>query len=149
MRIEGQVECLLDHEIGEVWRALHRLDRYRSWWPFLDRIEAERLRPGATWTCVVDPNMPYRVAFRVEILAVSPPHRVDASIAGDIAGSASIHLEGMASEVTRLRLTSDLTARRRTLRLAGTLAPSVVRRGHDYVIRSGLDRFRERAFVVP
>ncbi len=133
-----------DHEREVVWAAISRVDAYRSWWPWLRRFEADGLHAGARWVCTIRPPMPYLMRFTVAIDHVDPPFRIEATVTGDIRGSAELTLtpDGMATVV---ELSSALTPEGRALRIVSALAPRLARIGHDRVLATGLTQFRRRA----
>ena len=46
-----------------VWEALHRLDAYRRWWPWLEAFDGLALAPGEQWRTTVRAPFGYRVRF--------------------------------------------------------------------------------------
>ena len=129
---------------AELWLALERVGAYRSWWPWLHHLDATSLTPGAVWTAVVQPPLPYRVRFHLRIGAVVPAASVEAEISGDIQGSARLEIEPT-PQGSSLRLVSDLGPSSPLLRTVAHLAGPLARLGHEWVLDTGLRQFRDRA----
>ncbi len=126
-----------------VWDQMCAVDRYRSWWPWLRGLEAEALEPGETWSCAVQPPLPYALCFTVTMETVVPRRFVSATIAGDIAGSARLEL--ITTEAgCDTRLVSLLEPGNRLLRAVATVARPMVRFGHDWVLDTGARQFALR-----
>ena len=127
-----------------VWAAINRVDAYESWWPWLRRFEAEGLHAGARWACTIRPPLPYVMRFTVGIDHVDPDCRIEATVTGDVRGSAAVTLmpDG---DATVVELRSVLTPEGRTLRFVSALAPRLARLGHDRVLATGLRQFRRHA----
>jgi len=43
------------------------VEDYQTWWPWLRHCDAESFEPGARWTCVVQPPLPYSLRFRITL----------------------------------------------------------------------------------
>lgn len=133
----------LDEAPEEAWDALTRVDQYQRWWPWLVRFDAEALVAGETWHAQIRVPIPWPLRFAIHIEAVAPPERVDATIAGDIEGTATITLESDGPEAV-IRLRSDLAPRHRWLRTVNRLAPPVSQQLHDLVVDKAFRQFAER-----
>ncbi len=129
---------------ARLWSAATSVERYREWWPWLRRFDAERFAPGERWACQVQPPLPYVVRFDVVIDDVRPAELVRARIEGDVVGTAVLRIEGVAAGC-EARLVSRLAPGNGFLRMAARLARPVVRYGHDWVLDSGARQFSERA----
>jgi hypothetical protein len=127
-----------------LWSRIGQLDRYTTWWPWLERFEANGLVEGDSWRCVVRSPINVRVRFTVTIGAVDPGSYVTATVDGDIAGSARLDIE-LAEDGCRTRLRSELAPQRRPLRWAAIVASPILRRGHDRVLDDAVAQFTERA----
>jgi hypothetical protein len=128
----------------ELWAAIERVDRYREWWPWLRRFDAHGLARGEVWTATVQPPLPYRLTFELDLVEVVAPNIVAADVTGDIEGSARIVIAESATGAD-LHVQSDLTPTSRVLRSVATLASPVARYGHQWVLDTGLRQFRDRA----
>ena len=138
---------------AELWSALTRVERYRSWWPWLRHFDGSTFVEGARWRCAVRAPLGYPVRFEVALTDVVPDRSAVAEITGDIAGHARLDIRptdaggdddgGGGSE---LRLQSTLASKRWLLRALARLAPPVARFGHDRLLTTGVRQFRTRAF---
>jgi hypothetical protein len=121
-----------------------RVDRYTTWWPWLRDFDAIELKSGARWQCRVHPPLPYSLRLVVTIEEVVPETSVEATVTGDIEGSATLLLLDTA-DGSEARLTSALAPRSRALQVIARAAFPVVRFGHDWVLDTGARQFRDRA----
>ncbi len=130
---------------SQVWDTLARLDDYPRWWPWLREFRAESLSSGDVWRCAVRPPAGYVVRFEIVLDEVERPERIAATIRGDIAGEATVTLDATGSGCD-LVLASRLLAARSGLRILSRVAPAVARRGHEWVLDTGLRQFADGAF---
>lgn len=130
--------------VDDLWAALARTDDYRTWWPWLRRLDAARFEEGATWRCEVQPPLPYVLRFDVHLEEVAAPRFVTARIEGDIAGHAAVDLRPLEGGASEVRLVAALAPASPTLRAVGRVAAPIVRFGHDWVLDTGLRQFRRR-----
>jgi hypothetical protein len=129
----------------ELWDAMSELGAYRTWWPWLRHFDAAALAPGATWSAIVQPPLPYRLRFDLHLGEVEAPRVVTAEVTGDIAGSARLEISP-SDEGCELHLLSELRPTNAVLRAVAQVAAPVARFGHDWVLDTGLRQFRDRAF---
>jgi uncharacterized protein YndB with AHSA1/START domain len=127
-----------------LWPVLTRVERYRTWWPWLRRLDAGGFAAGERWTCVVQPPLPYTLRFRIALQEVVPARLATAAVDGDIEGDARLELAPDA-DGCELRLVSCLSPSNQLLRRVAVLARPVAQRGHDWVLDTGLRQFRSRA----
>lgn len=132
-------------EPADLWAALTAVDRYRTWWPWLRRFEADSFAEGARWRCAVQAPMLYPVRFDLVLEEVVAGRSASAVVTGDIAGRARLEVvaDGAGS---RLRLQSTLASERWVLRAIARLVPAVARAGHDRLLDTGVRQFRVGAF---
>jgi uncharacterized protein YndB with AHSA1/START domain len=128
----------------DLWPVLTRVEDYRSWWPWLRRFDAVAFEPGAAWTCVVQPPLPYSLRFRIVLHEVDPCRLATATIDGDIVGEARLELAATEAG-SEARLVSSLAPENAVLRAIAGVARPVAQFGHDWVLDSGLRQFRSRA----
>ena len=145
MQIRSDQTHVVDRSVGDVWAAICRTDDFRSWWPWLRRLEAEGVIEGDEWRCTVQPPLPYSLRFVVGIDEVVDETRVSATVHGDIVGTADVRLWSV-DDGCAVRLASVLEPSNRALKVVSTVAPRAARFGHDWVIRTGLTQFRRRAW---
>lgn len=126
-----------------MWVTLEQVERYRSWWPWLRSFDGRALAEGERWACSVQPPLPYRVRFTIELVEVVEADHVTASIGGDVAGTARIDLVPCGTG-TELQLTAELRAATRWLGRVERWAHPVARFGHDRIIDRALDQLARR-----
>lgn len=125
-----------------VWAALCRVDQYRSWWPWLRRLEATALRAGDRWECAVRPPAPYILRFCLSLTEVEPPWLVRGTLTGDVEGEASLEIAGSPTGPgSQLRVTSELAPRHLKLRAVALVARPWAAFGHRWVVDSGVRQF--------
>ena len=129
------------------WTAACQTQLYQGWWPWLQQFDAGLLAEGQVWSCSVRPPLPYVVSFSVEFHEVCHGTRVQATVSGDIEGSARLDIEP-AQSGCRVRLRSHLAPSSRRLKAAAVVARPIVGFGHNWVLDTGARQFRTRAFSV-
>ena len=142
MRILSERRFRVNAAPSEVWAALARVDDYPAWWPWLRRFDAGALAAGEWWRATIRPPLPYRLRFRVELVAVEAPRLVSARVWGDLLGRAAVSLlaaDGGAS--TDIVIASALEAHSLAARAGARALPGVARRGHDHVLDAGAAQF--------
>ena len=129
-----------DADPDTFWAAIGETGNYRAWWPWLRIFDAPDFEVGSRWTCVVQPPVPYRVRFAIDLDRIEPARLVTAAVSGDICGTACLRItpEGPGCAV---HLLSELTPDNRLLRAAALLARPIVRFGHDWVLDTGASQF--------
>lgn len=127
-----------------VWKAFAQVDDYQRWWPWLRSFEADALAEGSVWHCAVQPPVPYRLRFTIQIDSVVECEHVAATISGDIEGTARLDLRPVGTD-TEIRLVASLTPRRPVVRVVERVLPPLARYGHDWVLDTGVRQFGEEA----
>lgn len=127
-----------------MWAALTSVDRYRDWWPWLRTLDADRFADGEWWQCTVQPPLPYRLRFELTLMNVVACEQVEAVVDGDITGSAKVSLATIEGG-TELRLTSSLAPSATVIRFVARVARPVSTWGHNWVIDTGVEQFRDRS----
>lgn len=127
----------------ELWQALSEPRRFESWWGWLGelRVDGEGLVDGAVLSGTVSPPVPYRMHVTVRLDRCRPPERIDATVDGDLRGSAWLELRphdvGTSAEVAwRIEMMQ------RAMRVAARVASPVLRWGHDRVVDMTVVGFR-------
>jgi hypothetical protein len=130
---------------SELWAAMVRVDRFQTWWPWLRRFDAAGIERGDVWTATVQPPLPYRVRLELLLTEVDAPRVVAVDVTGDVEGSARLEVSprGAGSE---LHFTSELAPTSSILRAVAQVAGPLARYGHEWVLETGLQQFRSRAF---
>jgi hypothetical protein len=125
----------------DLWAAIEDVDSYRSWWPWLRRLEADGgVEAGAEWRCTVQPPLPYALRFRLRIVSVDVGSAVAAELDGDVQGTASFELRP-AGAGTEVHLLSALEPGNRWLRAVTRWAAPVAKYGHDWVLDTAVRQF--------
>ena len=133
-----------DIDRSALWARLAAVEDYQRWWPWLRRFESdEGLVEGASWGCEVSPPLPYIVRFEVHLDRVEADRLVEATVSGDIVGTARLVIEPGAIG-TRARLVSALRPTSPVLRGFGVVARPLVERGHDWILDEGRRQFVQR-----
>lgn len=148
MEVRSDRRHYFDATPDQVWDAIGRVDAYRSWWPWLRTFDAVALEEGETWRCTIRPPLPYDLRLAVTIDLLDHPNRIDATVGGDLTGSARVDLlpvDDGTGPGCEIRLRSVLSPHRGLLRSVADVAPGIARRGHDWVLDTGLRQFRRRA----
>ena len=127
-----------------LWSAMTDVESYRSWWPWLARLDAGGFDVGERWSCTVQPPLPYTLRFTIRLDDVVVGRRAAATIAGDIAGTAEVTVEPD-GDGSAVRLVSALAPANPFLRGVARFARPVVKLGHDWVLDTGAAQFRHRA----
>ena len=129
---------------AEVWTALTAVDRYRAWWPWLRRFEANAFAQGERWRCTIKPQLPYRLHFDIVLETVVERELAVAHLEGDLNGWARLSLADD-PDGCQLRLISELQAVGGPARVAARVAPRIASAGHDWVLDRGIRQFRAKA----
>jgi uncharacterized protein YndB with AHSA1/START domain len=127
-----------------VWAAMGDVDRYRDWWPWLRRFDAEALAAGDRWHCLVKPPLPYELAFTLTLRTVRAAEAIEVDVSGDVRGTAGLTLTP-SGEGAEVRVRSELTPVSRLLTGVALVAWPVARFAHDWVIDTGARQFAHRA----
>jgi hypothetical protein len=133
-------------EVGpeELWPLMVQVQDYRRWWPWLRACDATAFEPGAEWSCVVQPPLPYSLRFRITLDEIEHGRFAAATIDGDITGTARIDVTPTDAG-SELRLVSRLAPANGWLRAVSAVARPIAQMGHDWVIDTGLRQFRAKA----
>jgi hypothetical protein len=132
---------------ASMWRAIERCDQFEAWWSWLRefRLEGARLEDGAVLHGVVSPPVPYEMRVEVVLDHCAAPRRIDATVRGDLVGSASLELWQRRSvsgvgTVAEVHWVIEMT--QRPMRLAARVAHPLLRWGHDRVVDATVAGFR-------
>ncbi len=140
MRVRSDRRWSFPTDRRELWDEISAVDRYRTWWPWLRGFDADGLQAGQTWSCVVQPPLPYTLRFSVILDEVLHEQYVSATIAGDVIGEARLELADRDAGC-EARLVSLLEPGNRLLRAVASVARPMVRFGHDWVLDTGARQF--------
>ncbi len=135
-----------DDEPADLWARIAEVDRYEDWWPWLRRFEPHGgFRTAARWGCEVAPPLPYVVRFTIALDRVEQARRADATVSGDIRGTANLTVEPRPGGGAHARLVSKLAPANPVLRTFGLVARPLVEWGHDWVLDQGQRQFVQGA----
>jgi len=142
-RIEhrGSYRFALDPEA--MWQAIERSELFERWWWWLGefRLEGGGLVTGAVLRGLVSPPVPYRMRVTVRLDRCDRPHRIDATVGGDLVGPARLRLD-RADNGTDAQVEWSLEMMQRPMRLAARVAYPLLRWGHDRVVDATVAGFR-------
>ena len=144
-----------------VWDAIEHSERFEGWWWWLGefRLDGNGLVAGAVLHGLVSPPVPYRMRVTVHLDECEAPHRIDATVGGDLVGPAHLRLSALpapsltaSSSSTRTGDGAGIGARvevdwslemmQRPMRLAARMAYPLLRWGHDRVVEATVSGFR-------
>jgi hypothetical protein len=145
--VEVRSDRTFEFTVGpdDLWSAVTRADRYRSWWPWLRRFDGVAFEEGARWRCAVRAPLGYRVRFDVVLSDVVPGRSAGGAGRRANAGRRPLDVRPADGGGSQLRLQSTLASERWPLRAIARLAPPVARFGHDRLLDTGVRQFRARA----
>lgn len=131
---------------SDLWDTIERFDEFESWWPWLWSFTADAagLVDGNVLHGTVVPPVPYRLRLDVRLERCRRPHRVEATVAGDVAGPTVLRLEPV-GDGTRVDMSWSLTMHSAPLRLGARCAYPLMRWGHDRVVVMAAAGFGRRA----
>jgi hypothetical protein len=129
--------------VAALWETLVRVDRYPSWWSWVQEfsVEGTGLRAGTVLHGVVAPPLPYRMRLDVVLDECLPERRITARVHGDLEGVARLTFDGDEAEA-QARAVWVVEMMQRPMRLAARFAHPVLRWGHDRVVEATVDGFR-------
>jgi carbon monoxide dehydrogenase subunit G len=141
--IEYRGRFAFDAAPDAIWSAVEHSEKFESWWAWLAefRLEGPGLVDGAVLYGVVSPPVPYTMRIRVVLDRCIRPARIDATVRGDLEGTAQLVLEP-AGEGTMVEVSWTIEMRQRPMRLAARVAHPVMRWGHDRVVDATVSGFR-------
>jgi len=126
-----------------MWEAIEHSERFEGWWWWLGqfRLEGGGLVEGAVLHGLVSPPVPYRMQVHVHLETCEAPNRIDATVAGDLVGPASLRMERSGSG-THAEVSWRLEMMQRPMRLAARVAHPLLVWGHDRVVEATVAGFR-------
>ena len=132
----------------DLWETIERFDQFESWWAWLRKFGADTdgLVAGNTLHGIVVPPVPYRLRLDVRLETCLRPHLVQATIDGDVRGSAVMRMEPV-DDGTRVSVSWALDMVSPPLRVAARVAYPLMRWGHGRVVEMAVAGFRQNALV--
>jgi hypothetical protein len=130
----------------ELWETIERFDQFESWWAWLRKFGAdtEGLIAGNALHGTVVPPVPYRLRLDVRLEQCLRPHVVQATIGGDVRGSAEMRMEPV-DDGTWVSVAWSLDMMSTPLRVAARVAYPVMCWAHGRVVQMAVAGFRQRA----
>lgn len=126
---------------SELWSRLADTSSFSTWWPWLRGFDVVPLAVGSTTRCTIGPPLPYVLTIALEVADVVEQESVDVLVTGDLHGPARLEVVDTDAG-SRARLVWTLELRRRTLRVASSVARPILQWGHDWVVSNGVQQFR-------
>lgn len=130
----------LDTGIERVWEALHAVERWPQWWPYVQSVTP--LQPGGAdgtgalrrivWTS----RLPYRLAFDARVTQSQKPARLAIEARGDLEGT-GIWTLSAAGGATDARYEWRVRTTKPWMNLVAPLARPFFNWNHDAVMRAG------------
>jgi len=146
--VEGEITSdrryHFDAPVEDVWAAIGDLGRYRLWWPWLRRFDADELAIGQEWGCEIRPPFPFRLRLRVTLAEVEQPSWLSATVSGDVRGVGCVALTPLRGGC-EVRVVSCLAPGSPALQRVSRVMRPLARLGHDWVLDTGAAQFAARA----
>lgn len=126
-----------------VWAVLERFETLATTWTWLRelRVDGSGLQNGTVLHGFVVPPLPYRMRLDVVLDDCASSERIDASVHGDLEGSAHIEFNGDGSE-THASVRWTIEMMQPSMRIAARFAPRLLRWGHDRVVTATVNGLR-------
>jgi len=128
-----------------VWAVMQRFEAIAASWPWLRELQVHGagLHEGTVVRGVVSPPLPYEMRLDVILDECRPAERLDASVHGDLEGSAHFAFAGDGSE-TRASAHWTIEMMQPSMRVAARIAPRLLRWGHDRVVNATVNGLRRQ-----
>jgi carbon monoxide dehydrogenase subunit G len=135
---------------AQVWAVLERFETLALTWPWLREllVDGTGLRQGTVVRGVVAPPLPYQMRLDVVLDDCAPAECINASVHGDLEGSAQIAFDADGSE-TRADASWTIEMMQPSMRVAARLAPWLLRWGHDRVVAATVNGLRRHLADAP
>ena len=124
-----------------IWARLDQVQDYQKWWPWLRRFEAQELKTGETWDCLIKPPVPWSIRMVIRITEAVPARLITAQVTGDVTGEGQLEVQPH-EDGSQLRIRTRLAPASALLKAAAYLAAPLSRFGHDWVLDTGSRQFR-------
>jgi carbon monoxide dehydrogenase subunit G len=133
-----------------LWQALSEPHRFEGWWGWLGelRVEGAGLVDGAVLSGLVSPPVPYRMRVDVHLDRCQPPRRIDATVEGDLRGTAWLELRPHEAG-TKAEVAWRIEMMQRAMRVAARVASPLLHWGHDRVVDMTVAGFRRHLSGLP
>lgn len=126
-----------------MWDALEHSERFEGWWGWLRefRLDGGGLQAGSELRGLVSPPVPYQIRVRVVLDRCTRPERIDATVGGDLEGTAHLVLAPLGAG-SRADVSWTVEMKQRPMRIAARVAAPLLRWGHDRVVEATVNGFR-------
>jgi len=126
--------------LQRVWDAIHRVDDWPKWWPYVEQVAmlqaGDDAGVGAVRRLMWRTRLPYRITFDTRATVVEPPFALDAEAFGDLEGHGRWRLSRQGSK-TIVRYGWDVRVTKPWMDRVATLARPVFEWNHHGVMRAG------------
>lgn len=129
-----------DAPIEQVWDAIRDYRAWPRWWPAITK--AEQLRAGDAQGLgevvefVFRTRLGYRLGFQMTTTAIAPPHRLEGTASGELAGTGRWQLSAEQG-TTHVVYYWNVETTRWWMRLFAPIARPAFNWNHDQVMKSG------------
>ena len=130
----------LDAPIDRVWDAIHAVEEWPQWWPYVQSVtllrSGDAIGVGAVRRYVWTSRLPYKLAFDMETMLVERPTRLEGVARGELDGQGVWTLTPDGS-ATRVRYDWKVRTSKRWMNLVAPIARPFFNWNHDSVMRAG------------
>lgn len=130
----------LDCDLERVWQAIHEVENWPRWWPYVAAVASVRAGDadgrGAVRRIVWTSRLPYRLRFDAEVTRVQRPTFLEVAARGDLEGTGTWRLAAH-DGATDVRYAWRVRTTKRWMNLLAPLARPLFARNHDAVMRAG------------
>jgi len=135
----------LDAPPERVWQIIEHSEHFESWWGWLEdfRLEGDGLEDGTVLWGTVAPPVPYRMRLAVRLDRCERPHRIEATVHGDLEGRAVLELAPEA-DATIAEVEWRIEMMQSSMRIAARVARPLLSWGHDRVVSMTVASFRRQ-----
>lgn len=144
----AQAFCYRDtHELPlsrrSAWAQLTRAELYPTWWSWMRDLEVTGtpLEPGTTFTFRVVAPIPFTMRLVVEVIDSKEAERLEATIHGDLVGTATMSFEEISAESTRATLGWNVEVHKPRVRGAARALRPILQWGQNWAVDSALKGF--------
>lgn len=149
---------MTDYSFVTEWRVPAPIDavfdvvadslRWPEWWPGVARVEELEAGDGAGIGNVrrytFRSRLPYDVTFDVRTTRIEPPHALEGSASGELAGVGRWRLTANGDGTTLVRYEWDVRTTRRWMNLLAPIARPLFAWNHDALMHRGGEGLRRR-----
>lgn len=130
-----------------LWAAIARVDQYPKWFSALRDFESDGLHPGAVTKTAVQSPLGYSIKLEITTVEAHPGRHLFGEVAGDISGTIDLRIDTH-PKGCRTKITFDVEVKTTFLKLLSGPGHQSMGWGHNFVMKGGVRRFRERALGI-